>query len=962
MGPDGREVRSIFISHSGKDAEVAEEVARRLTEAGLRVSLDRLELRAGDDFVKFMADRLDAASHGLLLWSRAAAGSRYVEEEWHALWNKLPERAFVVGRLDDTELPSLLSKRVYVDLFPGLNPGLADLVSQLANAGPVLRAHDLPPVRAFQGTFVGRQEDLKELAALLIQPAEALHAGRAALVGLQGIGGVGKTALAMAFVERFKGSFPGGVLWGDLGSSRDAGERGSDVNPESLLRETVRGWIRTLGGEPDPVLSRRELLSMLQDHLWSRTKRFGRCLLVLDNVDDEATFGPLAETVRCCPILMTTRQTTLASAHGMKPVSLGALSPEEGRALIQSLLMPGDARLEGLEPVLRRVEHHPLAIHIIGALLKNDGALRPETVLEDLHRMSAGSPALAHIPRSLQDCFSVSIRRLPRNPVYPFLISVASQSPLGWSMEAADDVSGCRNHARTKKYISTLLAHGLIERVDERLFRMHRLLIDYIRVCHGAEGFGWLKATWEVPSLARLLMVVRSGRPAGTANYDFRQERYFSRLSRGKVGKALRPEELDGLFTGLHRRRDLRDPVATRSRLRVLGGHLAGADLTGIVVRRAMLDGACFDSARLERADLSGEPARLMPRPRALLSREGRMVFSGAAIMAIIAAITFVGGFGFSDRLLAYVNSSLLATLALVAWLGGIWKFSEVLTALLVSGGLLFDRFPHYLRLLAERLLVLGMTFGLGFLLSWATTLNWTSSEAEQTVRYAASVGGALCFSVLFRSLVERLSARVVGDALGAGGLGRRMGSFLIPSFILVCALFSLNSISDEPVTDIEELLLLFGLLVVSSWSDGTKNPELEMPLYSIRNCYLRRASLNHTNLRQAKLMHVRLQRASFIGADLTGADLTEARCAGAVMRNAALAGARLVRTDLSRADLRNVDLTGADLMGAKLEGALLEGVIHDTSTRWPDGYSPPPSAMAGTEAPARPERLAAAG
>ena len=74
--------------------------------------------------------------------------------------------------------------------------------------------------------------------------------------------------------------------------------------------------------------------------------------------------------------------------------------------------------------------------------------------------------------------------------------------------------------------------------------------------------------------------------------------------------------------------------------------------------------------------------------------------------------------------------------------------------------------------------------------------------------------------------------------------------------------------------------------------------------------------------------------------AGLDEADLRNAVLGGADLRNAFLIGA-----DLSDANLRGASLIGADLTGSDLTEADLADVHYDERTRWPDDFTPPPSA-----------------
>jgi uncharacterized protein YjbI with pentapeptide repeats len=104
-----------------------------------------------------------------------------------------------------------------------------------------------------------------------------------------------------------------------------------------------------------------------------------------------------------------------------------------------------------------------------------------------------------------------------------------------------------------------------------------------------------------------------------------------------------------------------------------------------------------------------------------------------------------------------------------------------------------------------------------------------------------------------------------------------------------------------------------------------------------------------------------------YAGSSLIGADLTKAHLRRADLSGAWLMAARFVGADLSGASLVSADgglpdmdevgaswpaglptvaadFTGADLRGADLRGADLTGICHGRVTRWPEGFSPPPS------------------
>jgi hypothetical protein len=121
----------IFLSHAGSESDIAQRVADRLNAEGLEPVLDRERLSAGLSFIAFMENALATSDFCLLLWSAAAATRKWVEQEWQSALHRSVEeaRAFLtVGRVDDHPLPALLRPRLYVELHPQLDPGLAQLV------------------------------------------------------------------------------------------------------------------------------------------------------------------------------------------------------------------------------------------------------------------------------------------------------------------------------------------------------------------------------------------------------------------------------------------------------------------------------------------------------------------------------------------------------------------------------------------------------------------------------------------------------------------------------------------------------------------------------------------------------------------------------------------------------------------------------------------------------------------
>ena len=92
----------VFISHSTADLAKAEAVRRLLSSSDVDSLMDRVAIKPGDSIVDFMESGIGTADYFLLLWSKAAAQSKWVGEEWQAALCRAvrEKRAFlVVGKL-----------------------------------------------------------------------------------------------------------------------------------------------------------------------------------------------------------------------------------------------------------------------------------------------------------------------------------------------------------------------------------------------------------------------------------------------------------------------------------------------------------------------------------------------------------------------------------------------------------------------------------------------------------------------------------------------------------------------------------------------------------------------------------------------------------------------------------------------------------------------------------------------
>ncbi|MFF1273994.1 BTAD domain-containing putative transcriptional regulator [Streptomyces marokkonensis] len=258
----------------------------------------------------------------------------------------------------------LLADELGVDPRPGLqelqqrvlraDPGLAEPAAPMAEPVAVpVRPAQLP---ATVPDFTGRASSVRELSEVLA--AASGNEGRVmAVSALAGIGGVGKTTLAVHVAHQARTAFPDGQLYVDL---QGAGARAAE--PETVLGSFLRALGTADSAIPDSLEERAALYRSVLDGR--------RVLVLLDNARDAAQVRPLLPGTAGCAALVTSRvrMVGLAGAH---LVDLDVMSPEEALALFTRIV--GEERVaserEAALDVVAACGFLPLAIRIAASRL-----------------------------------------------------------------------------------------------------------------------------------------------------------------------------------------------------------------------------------------------------------------------------------------------------------------------------------------------------------------------------------------------------------------------------------------------------------------------------------------------------------------------------------------------------------------------------------------------------------------
>jgi predicted ATPase len=297
----------------------------------------------------------------------------------------------------------------------------------LREAFPALRTLDAAPgnLPAQATSFLGREKDLADVAALL-------RAAR--LVTLTGVGGVGKTRLAVQVAAEVSLDYPDGTWLIELAAVGDAAATG----------HAVAG---ALGVAQQPGLTIEQSVAA------ALSRR--RLLLVLDNCEHliDAAAALAHDIVTHCPqvtVLATSREALMIDGEQIWPVpSLGfrdgiaspavTLFVERARAVVPQFELGAGA--DAVSEICRRLDGIPLAIELAAARIRVMSPAEIRTRLDERFRLlTGGSRRALERHQTLRHAVQWSFDLL--TPAERLLLVRCSVFAGGFTLEAAEQVGG----------------------------------------------------------------------------------------------------------------------------------------------------------------------------------------------------------------------------------------------------------------------------------------------------------------------------------------------------------------------------------------------------------------------------------------------------------------------------------------------------------------------------------------
>ena len=347
----------------------------------------------------------------------------------------------------------------------GLDPGpeLVRLHQQILRADPALEPdrprppctlpYDLPD-------FAGRGDDLERL----------LYSGPAVVItAIDGMAGIGKTALAVHAAYQLADRFPDGQLFCDL-HSHTPGAR--PLDPVDALERLLR-----MIGVPAETIP-----AGLDDRVarWRAELAGRRVLVVLDNAVSAAQVRPLLPGSPASLVLVTSRR-RLGVLDGASVLSLDVLPEAEALALFAAVAGPSRVAAEpaAAADVVRLCGRLPLAIRIAATRLAHRPAWTVAALADRLRERADRLGELRLADRGVGPAFALSYAQL--TPAQQRLFRLLGVHP-GADFDAlsAAALAGC-TPAAAEDLLEELVDTHLLRCAALGRYTFHDLLREYAR-------------------------------------------------------------------------------------------------------------------------------------------------------------------------------------------------------------------------------------------------------------------------------------------------------------------------------------------------------------------------------------------------------------------------------------------------------------------------------------------------
>lgn len=388
--------KDVFISYASVDAQWAIWIAGVLERNGFSVFIGAWDLLPGDDFVTKTNEAIRGADVFIPILSDAYTKSIYCTAEFGMAFseNASGKLKLIPVRVSDTALTGMLANIIYVDLYGAFDEAEAErrLINALNNRKILRTSHGYPedtrlekaeypgglPINNLpqrNSNFIGGDNNLYKIAAAFEKSSN---------VQIVGIGGIGKTQLALEYAYRFGRNYNTAiwfisaidkttVLNGFIAFCKTIGIKFSEDYNQSEVQKSVKKWLK-------------------HNDNW---------LLVVNDLITVETIEPYLPTNHPGHILVTTRN----QIYNMGAVlNIGVLSDEEAIELLKSHLPNYDSK--ELHILANRLGHLPLALEHAASYIR----VTEVSVSDFIQRFESFAYKIAENPNQLDETIFASLQ------------------------------------------------------------------------------------------------------------------------------------------------------------------------------------------------------------------------------------------------------------------------------------------------------------------------------------------------------------------------------------------------------------------------------------------------------------------------------------------------------------------------------------------------------------------------
>lgn len=488
-------MKDFFISYNKADRAWAEWIAWHLEEAGYTTTLQAWDFRPGSNFVLDMQRAAVEATRTLAVLSPDYLTALFTQPEWAAAFAQDPtgeKGTLLPVRVRECEIKGLLHPIVYIDLFnleetaaksallDGVKRGRAkpDRAPEFPGSmrtistkprfpGAMPAIWNVPHLR--NPNFTGRQQELDDLRASLLKgETAALVQPRA----IHGLGGVGKTQLAVEYAYRHAADYDA-VWW----------VRSEDP---TTLASDYAGLAAKLGLPEKDAAEQRLIVEAVKE--WLRLNR--GWLLIFDNAEDVTLLREYMPRGSAGHIIVTSRNPNWTGVA--TPLSVKALPIDEAIEFL--LKRTGHQDSATAQPLAEALGCLPLALEQAGAYIETSGCtmLHYMELFEKRQRELLERGELStEYPNTVATTWSISFRNVEtENPSAAELLRLCAffapdDIPIKMLVAGADDMpeslaATASDGLLLDEALMALRKYSLIE-VDNETILIHRLVQAVVR-------------------------------------------------------------------------------------------------------------------------------------------------------------------------------------------------------------------------------------------------------------------------------------------------------------------------------------------------------------------------------------------------------------------------------------------------------------------------------------------------